>query len=157
MKAPLSTSLCATTLAALLLTTDCSAQTANPTEKAEKFLMDNKAKEGVKTLASGLQYKVLKEGTGKTPKASDTVVTHYRGTLLDGKEFDSSYKRNEPAEFPVGGVIKGWTEALQLMKEGDKWMLFIPPNLAYGARGTPGGPIGPNETLIFEIELLKVK
>lgn len=125
--------------------------------KGEKFLKENAAKEGVKTLPSGLQYKVMKDGEGKSPKATDTVSTHYRGTLLDGKEFDSSYKRNEPAEFPVNGVIKGWTEALQLMKEGSKWMLFVPANLAYGARGTPGGPIGPNETLIFEVELLKVK
>jgi FKBP-type peptidyl-prolyl cis-trans isomerase len=123
----------------------------------EKFLKENAAKEGVKTLPSGLQYKVLKEGTGKTPKATDTVVTHYRGTLINGTEFDSSYKRNEPAEFPVNRVIKGWTEALQLMKEGEKWMLFVPSNLAYGPSGTPGGPIGPNETLIFEVELLKVK
>lgn len=156
MKAPRLISLCATTLAALLLTAGGPAQTANPNEKAEKFLMENKAKDGVKTLPSGLQYKVLKSGDGKTPKASDTVVTHYRGTLLDGSEFDSSYKRNQPAEFPVGGVIKGWTEALQLMKEGDKWILYVPANLAYGQRGYPP-VIGPNETLVFEIELLKVK
>jgi FKBP-type peptidyl-prolyl cis-trans isomerase len=121
----------------------------------EKFLKENASKEGVKTLPSGLQYKVLKEGTGKSPKAADTVVTHYRGTLINGTEFDSSYKRNEPAEFPVNRVIKGWTEALQLMKEGSKWMLFVPSDLAYGPSGTPGGPIGPNETLIFEVELLK--
>ena len=118
--------------------------------------MENKNKEGVVTLPSGLQYKVLQEGTGRTPTATDTVSTHYRGTLLDGREFDSSYKRNEPTEFPVNRVIKGWTEALQLMKEGSKWMLYIPPHLAYGERGA-GGLIGPNETLIFEIELLKVK
>ncbi|MEN9573577.1 MAG: hypothetical protein RL514_1432 [Verrucomicrobiota bacterium] len=122
----------------------------------EKFLADNKKKEGVKTTASGLQYKVIKDGTGKTPKASDTVKTHYRGTLLDGTEFDSSYKRGEPAEFPVGGVIKGWTEALLLMKEGAKWQLFIPSELAYGERGA-GKDIGPNSTLIFDIELLSVK
>jgi FKBP-type peptidyl-prolyl cis-trans isomerase FklB len=156
MKKPLQSSICATAMAALLLTAGCEAQNNNPIERAEKFLMENKAKEGVKTLESGLQYKVIKEGTGKTPKLTDTVSTHYRGTLLDGTEFDSSYKRNEPAEFPVSGVIKGWTEALQLMKEGAKWVLYVPPKLAYGERGA-GGIIGPNETLIFEIELLKVK
>jgi FKBP-type peptidyl-prolyl cis-trans isomerase len=155
MKAP--TTICATALAVLFLTTGCDAQSNNPIERAEKFLIENKAKEGVKTLPSGLQYKVLKEGTGKTPKDTDVVVTHYRGTLVDGSEFDSSYKRNKPAEFPVNGVIKGWTEALQLMKEGDKWMLYIPPKLAYGDRGAPGGIIGPNEALVFEIELIKVK
>ena len=111
----------------------------------------------MKTTASGLQYKVLKEGTGKTPKATDTVQVHYRGTLLDGKEFDSSIKRGEPATFPLNRVIKGWTEGVQLMKEGGKTLLYIPSKLAYGPRGTPGGPIGPNETLIFEIELLQVK
>ena len=155
MTTPLQTSIRAV-LAALTLTAACLAQTPTPNERAEKFLMENKAKEGVKTLPSGLQYKVIKDGEGKTPKLTDTVVTHYRGTLLDGTEFDSSYKRNEPAEFPVNRVIKGWTEALQLMKEGSKWMLYIPPNLAYGERGA-GRAIGPNETLVFEIELLKVK
>jgi FKBP-type peptidyl-prolyl cis-trans isomerase FklB len=122
----------------------------------EAFLSENKKKEGVKTLPSGLQYKVIKEGTGKTPKAEDTVVTNYRGTLIDGTEFDSSYKRGQPATFPVKGVIPGWTEALQLMKEGSKWELFIPSNLAYGERGA-GSTIGPNATLIFEIELISVK
>ena len=146
-----------TALAALLLTTTvCATRAETPTEKAEKFLMENKDKEGVKTLPSGLQYKVIKDGEGATPKLTDTVVTHYRGTLLDGSEFDSSYKRKEPATFPVSGVIKGWTEALQLMKEAAKWTLYVPANLAYGARGYPP-VIGPNETLIFEIELLKVK
>lgn len=129
---------------------------ANAMQKGEEFLKENAAKEGVKTLPSGLQYKVLKEGDGKSPKATDTVVVHYKGTLINGKEFDSSYKRGEPAEFPVNRVIKGWTEALQLMKEGSKWMLYIPSNLAYGERGA-GADIGPNETLIFEVELLKVK
>lgn len=124
--------------------------------EGEKFLADNKKKEGIKTTASGLQYKVIKDGTGKTPKATDTVKTHYRGTLINGTEFDSSYKRGEPAEFPVNGVIKGWTEALQLMKEGAKWQLFIPSELAYGERGA-GKDIGPNSTLIFDIELLSVK
>ena len=125
-------------------------------KEGEAFLIENKKKEGVKTLPSGLQYKVIKEGTGKTPKAEDTVVTNYRGTLIDGTEFDSSLKRGQPATFPVKGVIPGWTEALQLMKEGSKWELFIPSNLAYGERGA-GGVIGPNATLIFEIELISVK
>ncbi|MGI9088507.1 MAG: FKBP-type peptidyl-prolyl cis-trans isomerase N-terminal domain-containing protein [Chthoniobacterales bacterium] len=122
----------------------------------EKFLAENKSKEGVKTTPSGLQYKVLKEGSGESPRESDTVVTNYRGTLINGTEFDSSYKRNQPATFPVNRVIKGWTEALQMMKPGSKYQLFIPPNLAYGERGA-GGDIGPNETLIFEVELLSVK
>lgn len=125
-------------------------------EKGAAFLAENGKKDGVKTLPSGLQYSVLKEGTGKQPAKSDTVVVHYKGTLIDGREFDSSYKRNEPAQFPVGGVIKGWTEALQLMKEGSKWMLYIPSHLAYGPRGA-GGLIGADETLIFEVELLQVK
>jgi FKBP-type peptidyl-prolyl cis-trans isomerase FklB len=121
----------------------------------EAFLAENKKKKGVKTTASGLQYKVITEGKGKTPKATDTVTVNYKGTLVDGTEFDSSYKRNEPATFPVGGVIKGWTEALQLMKEGSKWQLVIPADLAYGERG--GGPIGPNAVLVFEVELLSIK
>ncbi len=124
--------------------------------EGEKFLSENKSKEGVKTTSSGLQYKVLKEGSGPTPKETDTVVTHYRGTLIDGKEFDSSLARNEPATFPVNRVIKGWTEALQMMKEGSKYQLFIPANLAYGERGA-GQDIGPNQTLIFDVELLEVK
>jgi FKBP-type peptidyl-prolyl cis-trans isomerase FklB len=122
----------------------------------EKFLAENAGKAGVKTLPSGLQYKELEAGTGKTPKATDTVTVHYRGTLIDGKEFDSSYKRGAPATFPVSGVIAGWTEALQLMKEGSKWQLFIPSNLAYGERGA-GRDIGPNAALIFEVELISVK
>ncbi|HEY2614797.1 MAG TPA: FKBP-type peptidyl-prolyl cis-trans isomerase [Chthoniobacterales bacterium] len=122
----------------------------------EKFLTENKSKDGVKTTASGLQYKVLKEGSGASPKETDTVVTNYRGTLIDGTEFDSSYKRGEPASFPVNRVIKGWTEALQLMKPGSKYQLFIPSSLAYGERGA-GREIGPNSTLIFEVELLSVK
>jgi FKBP-type peptidyl-prolyl cis-trans isomerase FklB len=125
-------------------------------KEGEAFLAENKKKEGVKTLASGLQYKVIKEGTGKKPKVTDTVTTHYRGTLIDGIEFDSSYRRGKPASFPVNGVIPGWTEALQLMGEGAKWQLFIPPNLAYGDRGA-GRDIGPNATLIFEIELISVQ
>ncbi len=122
----------------------------------EKFLAENKKKEGVKATASGLQYKVVKEGTGAQPKETDTVIAHYRGTLIDGTEFDSSYKRGQPATFPVSGVIKGWTEALQMMKVGSKYQLFIPASLAYGERAV-GPDIGPNSTLIFEVELLDVK
>ena len=124
--------------------------------EGEKFLAENKKKEGVKTTASGLQYKVLKEGTGDSPKETDTVVTNYKGTLLDGTEFDSSYKRNEPATFPVNRVIKGWTEALLLMKPGAKYQLWIPSELGYGERGV-GKDIGPNSTLSFEVELLSIK
>jgi FKBP-type peptidyl-prolyl cis-trans isomerase FklB len=125
-------------------------------KEGEAFLAENKKKEGVKTLPSGLQYKVVKAGTGKKPKLTDTVTTHYRGTLIDGTEFDSSYRRGQPVSFPVAGVIPGWTEALQLMEEGAKWQLFIPPNLAYGERGG-GRDIGPNATLIFEIELISIQ
>ena len=121
----------------------------------EEFLAANKTKEGVVALPSGLQYKIETAGTGPKPTTSDTVTCNYRGTLIDGKEFDSSYKRGAPASFPVGGVIKGWTEALQLMPVGSKWQLFIPPDLAYGDRGA-GGDIGPGETLIFEVELLSI-
>ena len=120
------------------------------------FLAANKSKPGVTTLPSGLQYKVLTAGTGPKPTANDSVTVNYRGTLIDGKEFDSSYKRGQPATFPVGGVIKGWTEALQLMPVGSKWQLFIPADLAYGDRGAGGGDIGPGETLIFEVELLSI-
>ncbi|MGA2517996.1 MAG: FKBP-type peptidyl-prolyl cis-trans isomerase [Thermodesulfobacteriota bacterium] len=123
----------------------------------EAFLAGNKKKEGVKTLPDGLEYKVINAGTGKKPKADDTVTVNYRGTLINGTEFDSSYKRGQPATFPVsGGMIKGWSEALQLMQEGAKWELFIPSNLAYGERGM-GGIIGPNATLIFEVELVSIK
>jgi len=120
------------------------------------FLAANKTKEGVVALPSGLHYKILTAGTGDKPSATDTVTCNYRGTLLDGSEFDSSYKRGQPASFPLNGVIKGWTEALQLMPVGSKWQLFIPPDLAYGPRGA-GGVIGPNATLIFEVELLSIK
>jgi FKBP-type peptidyl-prolyl cis-trans isomerase FklB len=130
--------------------------TGNKTQ-GEAFLAANKTKEGVVPLPSGLQYKILQQGDGPKPTATDTVVCNYRGTLLDNTEFDSSYKRGQPATFPVTGVIKGWTEALQLMPVGSKWELFVPPDLAYGARGTPGGNIGPNATLIFEVELLSIK
>ncbi len=125
-------------------------------KEGEKFLADNIKKEGIKTTASGLQYKVVTEGTGASPKATDTVSVHYKGTLIDGNEFDSSYSRGQPASFPVNGVIKGWTEALQLMKVGSKWQLFIPSDLAYGERGA-GRNIGPNSTLIFDVELLSIK
>ncbi len=125
-------------------------------KEGEAFLAENKKKEGVITLPSGLQYKVIKEGTGETPKLTDTVTTNYRGTLIDGTEFDSSYRREQPATFPVKGVIAGWTEALQLMKVGSKWQLFTPSNLAYGERGA-GRDIGPNATLIFDVELLSIK
>jgi FKBP-type peptidyl-prolyl cis-trans isomerase FklB len=120
------------------------------------FLAANKTKEGVVALPSGLQYKIITAGTGPKPASTDTVVCNYKGTLLDGTEFDSSYKRGQPASFPVGQVIKGWTEALQLMPVGSKWELFIPPDLAYGSRGA-GGVIGPNATLIFEVELISIK
>ena len=116
------------------------------------YLAENARRDGVKTTASGLQYKVLAEGTGRTPSASDSVTVHYRGTLVDGTEFDSSIKRGEPATFPVNGVIAGWTEALQLMKEGAKWQLAIPPGLAYGDRGPLAG-----QTLLFDVELISVQ
>ena len=130
-------------------------QGAKNLSEGKAFLAENQKKERVKTLPSGMQYKVLSEGSGKTPKATDTVTVHYRGTLIDGKEFDSSYKMDKPAIFQVNGAIPGWTEALQLMKEGTKWQLFIPPELAYGERGT-GSRIPPNSTLIFEVELISV-
>jgi FKBP-type peptidyl-prolyl cis-trans isomerase FklB len=124
-------------------------------KEGETYLTENKKKEGIIALPSGLQYKVIKKGSGKKPKPSDTVTTHYKGTLIDGTEFDSSYKRGQPVSFQVGGVIAGWTEALQLMEEGAKWQLFIPSQLAYGERGA--GPIGPNATLIFEVELISIQ
>ena len=125
-------------------------------ELGKAFLAENAKKEGVIATASGLQYLVLTEGSGKSPRKSDTVVVNYRGTLLNGVEFDSSYLAGrEPAEFPLNRVIKGWTEGLQLMKEGAKYRFFIPSHLAYGSRGA-GIDIGPDETLIFEVELLKV-
>jgi FKBP-type peptidyl-prolyl cis-trans isomerase FklB len=124
-------------------------------KEGEAFLAANKSKEGVVALPSGLQYKILTAGNGPKPTASDTVSCNYRGTLINGKEFDSSYKRGQPASFPVNGVIKGWTEALQLMPVGSKWQLFIPSELAYGDRGA-GNDIGPGETLIFEVELLSI-
>ncbi len=143
-----------TTILSLFMIEPTNAQVGR--EKGEAFLAENGKKEGVKTLPSGLQYKVIKEGEGKTPTKSDTVVVHYKGTFINGGEFDSSYKRNEPAEFGVTQVIKGWTEILQIMKEGSKYQVFIPWSLAYGERGA-GGLIGPFETLLFEVELIKVK
>jgi FKBP-type peptidyl-prolyl cis-trans isomerase FklB len=129
-------------------------------EKAKKegaeFLAKNKKKKGVKELENGIQYKILKEGNGAKPKPTDTIVAHYKGTLIDGTEFDSSYKRGKPATFAVNQVIKGWQEILPMMKKGAKWKVFIPSDLAYGARGA-GANIGPNETLVFEIELLDIK
>ncbi len=125
-------------------------------KEGEAFLAANKSKEGVVTLPSGMQYKILTAGTGPKPTAADTVSCNYRGTLINGKEFDSSYKGGKPVSFPVSGVIKGWTEALQLMPVGSKWQLFIPADLAYGDRGA-GPDIGPGATLIFEVELLKIE
>jgi FKBP-type peptidyl-prolyl cis-trans isomerase FklB len=125
-------------------------------QEGDAFLAANKAKEGVKTTASGLQYKVIKEGAGSTPKATDLVNVHYEGKLVDGTVFDSSYKRGEPIEFPLNGVIKGWTEGLQLMKTGGKYEFVIPGNLAYGATPPQGSKIPPDSTLIFTVELLAV-
>lgn len=125
-------------------------------EEATAFLEKNKTEDGVVTLDSGLQYKIIAKGTGASPTETDTVKVHYRGTLLNGVEFDSSFKRNEPVEFPVNRVIPGWTEALQLMKVGSKWQIFVPSDLAYGERGA-GDSIGPNSLLIFEVELLEIK
>ncbi|HRE32344.1 MAG TPA: FKBP-type peptidyl-prolyl cis-trans isomerase [Candidatus Berkiella sp.] len=124
--------------------------------EGEKFLTENKKQKGIVTLPSGLQYRIIKEGKGYEPKATDTVVTHYRGKLINGTEFDSSYSRGEPAKFAVNGVIPGWVEALQLMKPGAKWELFVPAKLAYGENGV-GQLIGPNSTLLFEVELLNVE
>ena len=139
--------------AALVFTHTTMAQTA--LEKGQAFLAENATKPGVKQTPSGLQYLIITPGEGSQPGPTDKVRVNYRGTLLNGTEFDSSYKRKEPIEFPLNGVIKGWTEGLQLIKPGGKIQLFIPANLAYGARGA-GGVIGPDETLIFEVELLKV-
>ena len=129
-------------------------------EKSKKegvdFLAKNRTAEGVKTNASGLQYKVLTQGKGKIPESADTVIAHYRGTLIDGTEFDSSYKRGEPSKFPVRGVIKGWTEALQMMPVGSKWQLFIPSELAYGEPGRPPS-IPPNSVLLFDLELVGIE
>ncbi len=130
-------------------------QQAAGKKEGDDFLAVNKGKEGVVVLPSGLQYKVLQAGTGPKPTASDTVACNYRGTLINGTEFDSSYKRGQPSKFAVNGVIKGWTEALQLMPVGSKWQLFVPSDLAYGEQGGPG--IAPNTTLIFEVELVSIE
>ena len=142
------------TAVTIALTTMSNADSA--LERGQAFLKENGTKEGVKTTASGLQYKITKEGTGKNPKATDTVVVHYKGTTIDGKEFDSSFKRGEPATFPLNRVIKGWTEGLMFLSEGGKATLYIPSELAYGKRGA-GADIGPDETLIFDVELIKIK
>lgn len=143
---------------AMLVKQAAEAKVVGDKNKAEgdAYMAANKAKDGVISLSSGIQYKVLTAGTGRQPTIEDTVICQYRGTLIDGKEFDSSYKRGQPATFPVKGVIKGWTEVLQLMPVGSKWQVFIPPNLAYAERGS-GAMIGPNATLIFEIELVAIK
>lgn len=156
MKPSILRSLCCTALGAAITLAPFSVMAQSALEKGEKFLAENKSKEGVKTTASGLQYKITKEGTGKQPAATDSVLVHYEGKLLDGTVFDSSIKRNEPISFPLNRVIPGWTEGLQLVKEGGKAILYIPSKLAYGSRGA-GGAIGPDETLIFEVELLKVQ
>jgi len=156
MKPSILRSLCCTALGAAFTLAPLTTMAESASEKGAAFLKENASKEGVKTTASGLQYKIVKEGTGKSPAATDKVLVHYRGTLLDGTEFDSSYKRNEPIAFPLNRVIAGWTEGLQLVKEGGKAILYIPSKLAYGSRGA-GGAIGPDETLIFEVELLKVQ
>jgi FKBP-type peptidyl-prolyl cis-trans isomerase FklB len=131
---------------------------AKKKEEGEAFLAANKAKPGVVTLPDGLQYKIITNGDGPKPSASDSVICNYVGTFIDGTEFDSTYKRGKPLTIPVGQVIKGWTEALELMPVGSKWEVYVPSNLAYGERGTPnGGPIGPNETLVFQLELLSIQ
>lgn len=132
------------------------ADAKNNLEGGQKFLAENAKKPGVKTTASGLQYQAITEGTGPKPKATDAVRVHYKGSLLDGKTFDSSYDRGEPVTFPLDQVVPGWQEGIQLMPVGSKYKLWIPGNLGYGEKGTPGGPIGPNATLVFEVELLEI-
>ena len=150
-------------LTAVAALSACHSQPGKAAEKAPAdqnanavFMANNSKQPGVVTLPDGLQYKILKAGIGPKPTAADSVVCNYRGTLINGKEFDSSYKRGQPATFGVSQVIKGWTEALQLMPVGSKWQIFIPPDLAYGERGT-GSDIGPNVTLIFEVELVSIQ
>ncbi len=134
-----------------------SKQAAANKEKGVKFLADNAKQEGIKELPGGIQYKELKAGTGPSPKPTDTVRVHYTGTLIDGTKFDSSVERGEPATFPVNRVIQGWQNAIPQMKVGGKWMLYIPSDLAYGEQGSPSGGIGPNEVLVFEVELLGIE
>ncbi|MGN7612903.1 FKBP-type peptidyl-prolyl cis-trans isomerase [Magnetococcales bacterium HHB-1] len=141
----------------MVTTPGCSEQTQSAQKGDIMALEENAKKEGVKVTSSGLQYEVLKEGDGSKPKATDTVRVHYAGTLTDGTEFDSSYKRGEPISFPLNRVIKGWTEGLQLMSVGSKYRLTIPGELAYGPRGMPQAGIGPNATLIFDVELLGIE
>lgn len=157
MRRPLVLALIIAVLIGISLVAACSgsARSREP-DMSAAYLAANRTKPGVVVTPSGLQYRVIKAGTGRKPYASDQVTVHYRGTLIDGKEFDSSIARNEPATFPVGGVIAGWIEALQMMPEGSKWELVIPANLAYGSRGA-GGVIPPDATLIFEVELLKIR
>lgn len=138
----------------MLVQTQMQKKAETQAQAGQKYLEEAAKKATVKKTESGLLYEVVKEGTGASPTENDTVVCHYKGTLVDGTEFDSSYKRGQPAEFPVNGVIQGWTEALQMMKVGGKWKLYIPPNLAYGPQGRPGIP--PNAVLVFEIELLDI-
>src|ERR1700753_2168166 len=137
--------------------TELAAQGEANKKEGETFLAANKGKQGVVTLPDGLQYKILSAGNGPKPTATDTVVANYKGTLINGTEFDSSYKRGQPVKFPVGQVIKGWTEVLQMMPTGSKWEVYIPSDLAYGPQGPGRGPIGPNETLVFEIELVSIQ
>lgn len=143
-------------VSAALLLSGLSVRAEDALAAGKKFLKENGTKRGVVTTASGLQYQVLSEGSGRYPRPTDTVEVNYRGTLINGQEFDSSYKRKKPLEFPLDAVIKGWTEGLLLMKEGSAYRFFIPPDLAYGEKGSPPN-IGPNETLIFEVRLLAVK
>ncbi|WP_267896342.1 FKBP-type peptidyl-prolyl cis-trans isomerase [Aquicella lusitana] len=145
-----------TTLPATSQQTEVQSPAMKNKTEGETFLAANKTKPGVVTLPDGLQYKIITEGTGPKPTANDVVTVHYAGRLINGKEFDSSYKRGEPASFPVSAVIPGWVEALQLMKVGSKWELYIPAHLAYGERGAPPD-IGPNQTLIFEVQLIDIK
>jgi FKBP-type peptidyl-prolyl cis-trans isomerase len=132
------------------------ADAKNNLEAGQKFLAENAKKPGVQTTASGLQYQVVTEGKGAKPKAGDVVRVHYKGSLLDGKVFDSSYDRGQPVVFPIDQVVPGWQEGLQLMPVGSKFKLWVPANLGYGEKGTPGGPIGPNSTLVFDLELLDI-
>lgn len=151
-------------IVALLLLAGCSetqiesqSQVAQGQQNGQEYLYINAQKPGVTVMPSGLQFEIIESGEGRSPLATSNVVTHYHGTFVNGEVFDSSVDRGTPAEFPVNGVIKGWTEALQMMKEGDKWRLVLPPEIAYGERGAAGGLIAPNTVLVFEVELIEVK